>query len=345
MAASLLVAVASMVNGQALVPALVVFGDSAVDVGNNNHILTLVKSNFPPYGRDFPRRIPTGRFCNGKLAVDFTAETLGFEVYPPAYLGENARGKNLLIGANFASASSGYLESTALLYHTVSLNQQLSYYKEYQQKVRRITRNKTRSDAIFSEGIHLLSTGSSDFLQNYYINPLYKVLHTPAQFADSLVDSFTSFVQELHSLGARRIGVASLPPLGCLPASITLYAPSGSSDCVERFNHDAILFNKKLETAARTLRRKLSGLKLVVFDIYKPVLDLIRNPSGNGFYESRRGCCGTGTVETSLLCNSRSPGTCRNATGYVFWDSVHPSEATNRVLADALITQGIDLIT
>lgn len=63
-----------------------------------------------------------------------------------------------------------------------------------------------------------------------------------------------------------------------------------------------------------------------------------------GFYEARRGCCGTGTVETSLLCNSKSPGTCRNATAYVFWDSVHPSEATNRVLADALLTQGIDLI-
>lgn len=88
---------------------------------------------------------------------------------------------------------------TVVLQHTVSLNQQLAYYKEYQRTVRKIARNKTRSDAIFSEGIHLLSTGSSDFLQNYYINPLYNVLHTPAQFADSLVDSFTSFVQVLSS--------------------------------------------------------------------------------------------------------------------------------------------------
>jgi phospholipase/lecithinase/hemolysin len=47
---------------------------------------------------------------------------------------------------------------------------------------------------------------------------------------------------------------------------------------------------------------------------------------------------------TSLLCNPKSPGTCPNATEYVFWDSVHPSQAANQVLADALILQGISLI-
>lgn len=56
--------------------------------------------------------------------------------------------------------------------------------------------------------------------------------------------------------------------------------------------------------------------------------------------ETRRGCCGTGTVEaTSLLCNTKSPGTCSN-TRYVFWDSVHPSQAANQILADALIVLG-----
>ncbi|XP_078432808.1 GDSL esterase/lipase At3g53100-like [Wolffia australiana] len=335
----------AMVEGQALVPALMVFGDSAMDVGNNNHILTLVKSNFPPYGRDFPGHRPTGRFCNGKLAVDLTAETLGFEEYPAAYLGPEARGRKLLIGANFASASSGFLDSTALLYQTISLKRQLAYYKEYQWKVRRITRNRTVSDAIFSEGIHLLSAGSSDFIQNYYVNPVYNLFHTPSQFSDYLVNSFVSFVKELHSLGARRIGAVSLPPLGCLPASITLYGPSGSSDCVQRLNEDALTFNRKLSLAARVLRKRLPRLKLVIFDIYKPIMDLIKNPSANGFYEARRGCCGTGTVETSLLCNSKSPGTCRNATSYVFWDSFHPTEATNRVLSDSLLEQGIDLIS
>ena len=64
-----------------------------------------------------------------------------------------------------------------------------------------------------------------------------------------------------------------------------------------------------------------------------------------GFVEATRGCCGTGTVETtSFLCNPNSPGTCSNATQYVFWDSVHPSQAANQVLSDALIVQGIALV-
>ena len=52
------------------VSAILVFGDSTSDPGNNNFILTPFKGNFPPYGRDFPNRIPTGRFTNGLLASD-----------------------------------------------------------------------------------------------------------------------------------------------------------------------------------------------------------------------------------------------------------------------------------
>ena len=54
------------------VPAIYVFGDSLVDVGNNNYLtLSLAKANYPPNGVDFPGRKATGRFCNGKNAADF----------------------------------------------------------------------------------------------------------------------------------------------------------------------------------------------------------------------------------------------------------------------------------
>ncbi|XP_019097406.1 PREDICTED: GDSL esterase/lipase At5g22810-like [Camelina sativa] len=105
-----------VMEAQPLVPSMFIFGDSVVDVGNNNDIYTIVKANFPPYGRDFTTHKPTGRFCNGKLATDFTAENLGFTSYPQAYLSKKAKGKNLLTGANFASAASGYYDGTAKLY-------------------------------------------------------------------------------------------------------------------------------------------------------------------------------------------------------------------------------------
>ncbi|PNY16942.1 GDSL esterase/lipase apg-like protein [Trifolium pratense] len=327
-----------------LVPAIITFGDSAVDVGNNDYLPTLFKANYPPYGRDFVNKQPTGRFCNGKLATDITAETLGFTTFPPAYLSPQASGKNLLIGANFASAASGFDEKAATLNHAITLPQQLSYFKEYQGKLAQVAGSK-KAASIIKDSLYLLSAGSSDFLQNYYVNPWVNKLVTVDQYSAYLLESFNSFVKDLYGLGARKIGVTSLPPLGCLPAARTLFG-AHESGCVSRINTDIQGFNKKVNSAASNLQKQLSGLKIVIFDIYKPLYDLVQKPSDFGFAEAGRGCCGTGTVETTfLLCNQKSPGTCSNATQYVFWDSVHPSEAANQVIADALLLQGIALIT
>ncbi|XP_057454440.1 GDSL esterase/lipase APG [Lotus japonicus] len=326
-----------------LVPAIMTFGDSAVDVGNNDYLPTIYKANYPPYGRDFVTHQPTGRFCNGKLATDITAETLGFKSFAPAYLSPQASGKNLLIGANFASAASGYDEKAAMLNHAIPLSQQLDYFKEYQSKLAKVAGSK-KAASIVKDALYLLSAGSSDFVQNYYINPWINKVITIDQYSSYLVDSFTTFIKGLYGLGARKIGVTSLPPLGCLPAARTLFG-FHENGCVSRFNTDAQAFNKKINSAAAKLQKQHPGLKIVIFDIYKPLYDLVQTPSNFGFAEARRGCCGTGTVETtSLLCNPKSIGTCSNATQYVFWDSVHPSEAANQVLADALILQGIALI-
>jgi hypothetical protein len=42
------------------------------------------------------------------------AEYLGFSSYPPAFLSREASNENILIGANFASASSGYYDATSV---------------------------------------------------------------------------------------------------------------------------------------------------------------------------------------------------------------------------------------
>ncbi|PSR89900.1 GDSL esterase/lipase [Actinidia chinensis var. chinensis] len=337
------VVVFSGVNGQPLVPALFIFGDSVVDAGNNNNLYTIVKANFPPYGRDFIQHKSTGRFCNGKLASDFTAENIGFTSYPPAYLSKSASGKNLLIGANFASGASGYYEATAKLYHTIPLSKQLAYYKEYQTKLVGIA-GKANASSIISGSVYFISAGSSDFVQNYYINPLLYKVYTPDQFSDILIQSYATFIQELYGLGARKIGVTTLPPLGCLPAAITIFGED-SNECVEKLNKVAISFNNKLNVTSQSLQNKLSNLTLVVLDIYQPLYGLVTKPADNGFAEARKACCGTGLLETSILCNAKSPGTCANASEYVFWDGFHPTEAANKILSDDLIISGIALIS
>ncbi|KAL2937540.1 hypothetical protein RDABS01_020989 [Bienertia sinuspersici] len=335
--------VSKAVNGQPIVPALFIFGDSVVDVGNNNDLHTIVKSNFLPYGRDFSNHKPTGRFCNGKLATDLTAETIGFTSYQPAYLSIEATGENLLIGANFASASSGYHASTPKIYGTIPLSQQLEHYMDYQKKLESIA-GKTNATSIIKDGVYLISAGSSDFIQNYYINPLLYKLYSPEAFSNVLVQQFAELVRKLYWLGARKVGVTSLPPMGCLPAAITIFGKD-SNECVDHINKDAITFNNMLNSTAKDLQTQLSNLTLVVFDIYQPLYQLATKPEDNGFVEARKACCGTGILETSYLCNSKSPGTCSNATEYVFWDGFHPTEAANRILSDDLTAAAISLIS
>jgi phospholipase/lecithinase/hemolysin len=45
--------------------AFFVFGDSLVDNGNNNYLVTTARADAPPYGIDYPTHMPTGRFSNG----------------------------------------------------------------------------------------------------------------------------------------------------------------------------------------------------------------------------------------------------------------------------------------
>lgn len=54
-----------------LVPAFFIIGDSSVDCGNNNFLGTLARADRLPYGRDFDTHQPTGRFCNGRIPVDY----------------------------------------------------------------------------------------------------------------------------------------------------------------------------------------------------------------------------------------------------------------------------------
>lgn len=95
------------------VPAVIVFGDSSVDSGNNNLIATVLKSNFRPYGRDFDGGRPTGRFCNGRVPPDFISEAFGLKHYIPAYLDPAYNIDDFATGVCFASAGTGYDNATS----------------------------------------------------------------------------------------------------------------------------------------------------------------------------------------------------------------------------------------
>ena len=89
------------------------------------------------------------------------------------------------------------------------------------------------------------------------------------------------YLKELYGVGARRICVLSVPPLGCLPSQRTLVG-SSEEECAKEPNQASQVFNDKLSRKLGYLNNNLPNAKVVYIDIYNPLLDIITNPKKYG---------------------------------------------------------------
>ncbi|KAM7498366.1 hypothetical protein LguiA_022780 [Lonicera macranthoides] len=318
----------------AKVPAIIVFGDSSVDAGNNNQIPTIARSNFAPYGRDFPGAKPTGRFSNGRVATDFISEGFGLRPFVPAYLDPDYSIKDFAVGVTFASAGSGYDNATSDVLSVIPLWKEIEYYKEYQNKLRSYL-GPAKANQILTEAFYCTSMGTNDFLENYYTTRDRRSQFTIDQYQDFLIGIAESFYKELYSLGARKVSVGGLPPMGCMPLERTTNI-ANDNECVESYNVVAASFNDKLKRLVGRLNSQLPGASFVLLNPYFVFRQIIRKPALYGFEVIQIACCGTGMFEMGYACARDSPLTCTDANKYVFWDSFHPTEKTNRIISDHL---------
>ncbi|KAL6848461.1 hypothetical protein ACP4OV_021755 [Aristida adscensionis] len=324
-----------------LAPALIVFGDSIVDPGNNNAIHTIIKANFPPYGENFQNHRPTGRFCNGRIPTDFIASRLGLKELLPAYLGQTLEKEDLLTGVSFASGGTGFDPLTPQLASVISLPDQLRLFHEYLGKVRAAAGDAAAS-RILSDGVFAICAGSDD-VANTYFTLRARSSYDHASYARLLVSHAAAFVEDLVGAGARRVAVIGIPPIGCVPSQRTM-SGGAARGCSEGHNEIAVAYNAGLERELAALRRRHPGTMLVFMDIYGFLLDMMMHPSSYGFRESTRGCCGTGLLEVSVLCNGVTSAVCADVTDYLFWDSYHPTEKAYKILADFVFDNYVKLI-
>ncbi|XP_010928403.1 GDSL esterase/lipase At2g42990 [Elaeis guineensis] len=316
----------------AKVPAIIIFGDSSVDAGNNNFIPTVARSNFEPYGRDFNGGQATGRFCNGRLATDFISEAFGLPSTVPAFLDPKYSIKDFASGVCFASAGSGYDNATADVFSVIPLWRELENFKEYQKQLKDY-QGEAKAQETISEALYIMSLGTNDFLENYYTVPRgRRTQYTVDEYQDFLVGIAEGFIRDLYKLGARKLDLTGIPPMGCLPLERATN-PASRDACNEMYNRVAWNFNSKLKRLISKLNRELSGMTIIYGDIYYLFLDVIKKPLTFGFEDANSGCCATGIFEMGYLCNRRSLFTCQDANKYVFWDAFHPTERMNLVIA------------
>ncbi|KAH6796003.1 hypothetical protein C2S51_036989 [Perilla frutescens var. frutescens] len=334
-----LTAITTTTTTMAKVPAIIVFGDSSVDAGNNNQIPTIARSNFLPYGRDFAGGKATGRFSNGRIATDFISEAFGLRPTVPAYLDPAYNISDFAVGVTFASAGTGYDNATSDVLGVIPLWKELEYYKEYQKRLRAYLGDWKAIDTI-SKALYIISIGTNDFLENYYsFTSQRRTQYTVDAYQLYLIGIAKKFVVSLYGLGARKISLGGLPPMGCMPLERAQNLANGNG-CMETYNIVAMSFNQKLYNLVRELNKEIPGLNLVFSNPYYALLQIIQKPSKYGFDVSQTACCATGMFEMGYACQ-RSFMTCTDANKYVFWDAFHPSEQTNRIVADHVVSSAL----
>lgn len=162
----------------------------------------------------------------------------------------------------------------------------MEYYKEYQKKLNAHVGDQ-RANTIISESVYLISMGTNDFLENYYTLPNRRRQYSVNQYQDYLVGIAEWLVKQLYSLGARKVSLGGLPPMGCLPLErTTSYFTGNGNTCNDDYNKVAIVFNWKLSGLVKRLNSELPGSKIVLSNPYAIFLHIVRKPSAYGMLAS-----------------------------------------------------------
>lgn len=83
-------------------------------------------------------------------------------------------------------------------------------------------------------------------------------------------------MQRLFNLGARKIVVPNVGPMGCMPYMRDINRLSGD-ECAEFPNQLAQLFNTQLKSLIEELRTNLVGSLILYADAYHITQDMIKN--------------------------------------------------------------------
>lgn len=316
--------------------AFFVFGDSLVDNGNNNYLLTSARADSPPYGIDYPTHRPTGRFSNGLNIPDIISEQMGTEPTMP-YLSPMLKGEKLLVGANFASAGVGILNDTGIQFlNIIRIGQQLEYFEQYQSRVADLI-GAEQTQALVNQALVLITLGGNDFVNNYYLVPFSARSRQFAlpDYVRFVISEYKKVLTKLYDLGARRVLVTGTGPLGCVPAELAQRSRDGQ--CSPELMRAAALFNPQLNEMLSNLNSELGADVFVAANTQAMHMDFISDPQAFGFITSKVACCGQGPYNGIGLCTTLS-NLCPNRDLYAFWDPFHPSEKANRVIVQQILT-------
>ncbi|CAL8079809.1 unnamed protein product [Prunus armeniaca] len=327
-------------SAQNNVPAVFTFGDSLVDVGNNNNLQTIAKANYFPHGIDFGNN-PTGRFSNGRTIIDIiqtyssmdskflqfsyflmTEQEVGLKNFTPPYLAPTAAGDNLLQGVNYASSASGISNFTGFFFgDRISFDTQISDHGTTALAIMsRI--GIPAAQKLLRKAIYVVVIGSNDIM----FKESAPIAMSEEAYMDFLISRLKLALTTLYNLDARKIVVSNAALVGCIPFEKDIH-PVEKGSCARVLNKMAQIYNNKLKGMLAELNKELQGAKFVYADNYRILQDLTQNYASYGFEVATSACCAIAGRRGGLVpCNPLSK-VCPDRSKYVFWDPFHLTDA------------------
>lgn len=166
----------------------------------------------------------------------------------------------------------------------IPLWKEVEYFRDYKKRLTDYL-GIEKANEILREAIYIVSIGSNDFIENYYSLQMRRSEFTLEQYQDFLLGISENFFNQIYQLGARKISLTGLSPVGCLPAERTGNFMD-SFNCNEEYNNAALEFNRKAKIFVAKLNTELPGIRVVYAEIYDFVSEIITKPSEFGKYWS-----------------------------------------------------------
>ncbi|KAI3923937.1 hypothetical protein MKW98_012726 [Papaver atlanticum] len=324
-------------------PAVFNFGDSNSDTGAISAAYGQMPP--PPIEQNISGK-PSGRFCDGRLIIDYIATELGLP-YLRAYLDPLGPG-TFNNGANFATGGSSIEKGG---YSVFDLAVQVSQFRQFKS---RIIGSYNYTDQQqggvnlpkpedFSKALYTFDIGQNDIS--------FGLQHTSERETRAslprILNKFSEVVQQLYTDGARIFWVHNTGPVGCLPYS-SIYYPkkSGNLDkngCVIPMNEIAQEFNKQLKSKLVKLKANLTHAAFTYVDAYSAKYNLINSAESQGFVDPLHFCCGSYygvhvNCGDKVVVNGTVYGEpCLTPETHISWDGIHYSEAANHWIAKFII--------
>ncbi|CAO2836774.1 unnamed protein product [Amaranthus hypochondriacus] len=331
-------------------PAVFNFGDSNSDTGDR--VASALEEIDDPYGETYFKK-PSGRFCDGRLIVDFLMDEMDLP-FLNAYL-DSVGAPVFRKGCNFAAAGSTILPATASSVSPFSFGIQVAQFLRFKDRVQDLSKSRKVDKYIpaqdsFGKALYMFDIGQNDVGGAFYSKSFDQVLAS----IPYILQEFEAGIAKLYDAGARFFWIHNTGPVGCLPQNIAKFGTDPSKldtlGCVAGHNQAAQLFNLQLHALCKKLQGQYADSNVTYVDIYTIKSNLLSNYSRYGFEQPIMACCGYGgpplNYDSRVPCGQTKTinGTsvtakgCSDSTEYINWDGIHYTEAANQYVASQILT-------